>query len=137
MDNAAKVTFLSLVSDFSGGRAAGLIQIARDAFGMVEFVGTHGENQVAEIKVVGEQVEFSCYLGLHGVLFPEFRLDPDSNTKSPTGEPYTKDSVLRVLRTCFRSSSELLVNDDRILLDEETFVVDPGTEADLHEATTT
>jgi len=137
MDNASKVSFLALISDFSGERAPSIVQMARDAIGMVELVGTRGDNPVADLKLVGDQIEFSCYLGLHGVLFPEFCLDTDSDTKTPTGEPYTHDLVVRVLRTCFRNSSELLVTDDRLILDEEVFVVDPGTEADLHEAHTT
>lgn len=137
MENASRVSFLALVSDFSGTLAPSITSLARDAIGMIELIGTRGDNPVAELKLIGDQVEFSCYLGLHGVLFPEFRLDPGSAKKTLTGEPYTQDIVTRVLRTCFRSSSELQLHDDRLILDEETFVVDPYTEDQIHEALTT
>ena len=134
---SAKLRFLSFVTEFAGARAAPLLVRASTAEGPIDLAGSHLDNSVADLTLRGNEIEFSCYLGIHGSLYPEFKLDPDSSTQTATGEPYTQERVLRVLRTCFRSSSELTIRDDLFEADEETFVVDPATEQELHEAHTT
>ncbi|SOZ17329.1 hypothetical protein [Cupriavidus taiwanensis] len=131
----AKTKYLSMIADLAGERASSLLLLANQAMGSVDLVGTHSDSEVATLRLSGDVIEFSCYLGVHGTIYPRFALDAGSRTHSLTGQPYTEDSVIRLLRTCIRSASALRIEDDSSLFDpeDETFIVDPALEEELHE----
>ncbi|AMR78565.1 hypothetical protein [Cupriavidus nantongensis] len=131
----AKTKYLSLIADLAGDRAPPLLLLISHAMGVVELVGAHNDSDVATLRLSGDVIEFACYLGVHGTIYPSFTLDAGSRTHSLTGQPYTEDSVIRLLRTCLRSASALRVEDDSTLFDpeDETFIVDPAFEEQLHE----
>lgn len=131
----AKTKYLSMIADLAGQRATPLLLLAGHAMGTVDLVGSHNDSDVATLRICGDNIEFTCYLGVHGTLHPRFCLDEGSRTHSLTGQQYTEDSVIRLLRTCIRNASALRIEDDSTLFDpeDETFVVDPAVDEELQE----
>lgn len=131
----AKAKYVSLIADLAGDRSQPLLRLINDAMGAVDVIGTHHESDVATLRLSGDVIEFACYLGVYGTIYPTFTLDEGSRTHSLTGQMYTEDGVMRLLRTCIRSASALRVEDDANLFDpeDETFIVDPALDEELHE----
>nr|WP_280971203.1 hypothetical protein [Cupriavidus gilardii]WDE72568.1 hypothetical protein [Cupriavidus gilardii] len=131
----AKTKYVSLIADLTGDRAKSLLLLINHAMGAVDVIGTHNDSDVATLRLSGDVIEFDCYLGVHGTIYPSFTLDEGSRTHSLTGQMYTEDSVIRLLRTCIRSASALRVEEDSTLFEpeDETFIVDPAFEEELHE----
>lgn len=130
-----KVRMLALVSEFAPpGQRRTLLQQAGTAEGQIDFEAWMDSNLTATVILTGDGIEFACYQGIHGRLYPEFVLEAQSLSRTLTGEAVDVATVLRTLRVSFREAQDVRLIEDRDTPDEETFVVDPETEQDLIEA---
>lgn len=129
-----KVKMLALVSEFAPARdRRALVQQTAASEGRVDFEAWLNGNLMATVTLDGEGIDFVCYQGIHGRLYPDFVLEPQSMRRTLTGEAIDVAVALRTLRVSFREADDVRLVDDRDTPDEETFVVDPDTEQDLIE----
>lgn len=130
-----RLKMLALVAEFSPrGQERSLTQQAGVAVGRIDFEAWLHGNLMATVTLHGEGIDFVCYQGIHGRLYPDFILEQQSMTRTSTGQCIDVATALRTLRVSFREADEVRLIDDRDAPDEETFVVDPDTEQDLIEA---
>ena len=129
-----KVKMLALVSEFAPSQCRrALVQQAAAAEGRIDFEAWLNGNLMAMVTLDGEGIDFVCFQGIHGRLYPDFVLEPQSMRRTLTGEAIDVATALRTLRVSFREADDVRLVDDRDAPDEETFVVDPDTEQDLIE----
>ncbi|MEZ7523959.1 hypothetical protein [Burkholderia vietnamiensis] len=129
-----KVKMLALVREFAPARdRRALVQQTAASEGRIDFEAWLNGNLMATVTLDGEGIDFVCYQGIHGRLYPDFVLEPQSMRRTLTGEAIDVAVALRTLRVSFREADDVRLVDDRDTPDEETFVVDPDTEQDLIE----
>lgn len=131
--NVARVKMMSLIADLAGAHGLSFTQLAASAFGRLEFQAHRLGSLQASVSLDGGHIEFGCYTGIHGKLYPVFSLDDESFKRTAGGELVTEEVALRLLRECFLGADDLRLEDDREDLDEEVFVVDPAVEQELIE----
>lgn len=123
-----KVKMLSLVAEFSPqAMARALAQQAGLALAGFDFEARLHDSLIARVTLDAEGIGFESFQGIHGRLFPEFSLDPESLVTSLTGQPVDVAGALRLLRVGFRAANDVRIVEDRDDFDEETFIVDPDT----------
>ncbi|NRF83779.1 hypothetical protein HQ619_07540 [Burkholderia gladioli] len=129
-----KAKMLALVSEFAPARdRRALVQQTAAAQGRIDFEAWLNGNLMAMVTLDGEGIDFVCFQGIHGRLYRDFGLEPQSMRRTLTGEVIDVATALRTLRVGFREADDVRLVEDRDSPDEETFVVDPDTEQDLIE----
>jgi len=133
LSNVARIKMLSLVTELAGARSRQLAAALAGGIGRLDVQAYFHGTLLASVVLDGEGIEFGCYAGIHGRLFPAFGLDDTSFRRTTSGLPITEVVAMRALRVCFARADEIKFEDDQEDIDDETFVVDPALEQDLLE----
>ncbi len=89
-----------------------------DMVGPIEFEAYFNRKLLACVMLHGEDIDFVCCHGIHGCLYPDFRLDEYSINAIPGKSVIDEFTVLLTLRECFRTANEVYLSDDEDTLDE-------------------